>query len=96
MVEAECPRIAKHGGSHPLRLHNRELPMPNRLNLVAWIEPQGDRYIAAFVSEKTRWLRAPATRLFRAAQEARSWVEQEAAALGGVPIVWVDSLGLGH
>ena len=56
--------------------------------LVAWIEPQGSHYVAAYVSAKTRWLRDPATRLFSAAQEARRWVEQEAAALGGVPIVW--------
>ena len=39
--------------------------------LVAWIEPQGSHYVAAYVSAKTRWLRDPATRLFSAAQEAR-------------------------
>jgi hypothetical protein len=56
--------------------------------LVAWIEPQGSRYVAAFVSAKTRWFRDPASRLFSAVEEARRWVEQEAAALGGVPVVW--------
>ena len=67
--------------------------MPNRRTLVAWIEPKGDHYTAAFVSEKTRWLREPATRVFGAAHDARSWVEQEAAALGGVPVVWEDPTG---
>jgi hypothetical protein len=56
--------------------------------LVAWIEPKDGHYVAAFVSAKTRWLRDPATRLFSAVEEARRWVGQEAAALGGVPVVW--------
>ena len=56
--------------------------------LVAWIEPKGSHYVAAFVSVKTRWFRDPATRLFSAVEEARRWVEQEAAALGGVPVIW--------
>ena len=56
--------------------------------LVAWIEPKDGHYVAAFVSAKTRWLRDPATRLFSAVEEARRWVEQQAAALGGVPVVW--------
>jgi hypothetical protein len=56
--------------------------------LVAWIEPKGSHYLAAFVSEKARWFRYPATRLFSAIEEARRWVEQEAAALGGIPVVW--------
>jgi hypothetical protein len=56
--------------------------------LVAWIEPKGCHYMATFVSAKTRWLRDPATRLFSAVEEARRWVEQEAAALGCVPVVW--------
>jgi hypothetical protein len=29
-------------------------------------------------------------RLFTSAHDARGWVEQEAAALGGVPIAWVN------
>jgi hypothetical protein len=56
--------------------------------LVAWIEPKGSHYMAAFVSAKTRWFRDPATRFFSAAEEARRWVEQEAAALGGARVVW--------
>jgi hypothetical protein len=61
--------------------------MPGR-GLVAWIEDQGSYYVAAFVSTRTRWLRDPATAIFGAVEEARRWVEQEAAALGGVPVVW--------
>jgi hypothetical protein len=60
----------------------------SRRDLVAWIEPKGSHFVAAFVSARTRWLRDPATRLFSAVEEARGWVEQEAAALGGVPVVW--------
>ena len=56
--------------------------------LVAWIECKGSQYVAAFVSARTRWFRDPATALFNAVEEARHWVEQEAAALGGVPIIW--------
>jgi hypothetical protein len=56
--------------------------------LVAWIEPKGSHYMAAFVSGRTRWFRDPATRLFSAVEEARRWVEQEGAALGGVSVVW--------
>src|SRR5215469_4369662 len=64
-----------------------ETPM-SRHGLVAWIEPKGSHYVAAFVSAQTRWFRDPATRLFSAVEEARRWVEQEAAALGGVPVIW--------
>jgi len=56
--------------------------------LVAWIEPKGSHYVAAFVSAKTRSLRDPATRLFSTVEEGRRWVEQEATALGGVPVAW--------
>jgi hypothetical protein len=64
--------------------------MSHRHGFVAWIEPKDGHYAAAFVSGVTRGLRAPATRLFRSNCEARGWVEQEAAALGGVPVAWVD------
>jgi hypothetical protein len=50
--------------------------------LVAWIEPQGSHYVAAYVSAKTRWLRDPATRLFSAAQEARRWVGARGSRVG--------------
>jgi hypothetical protein len=62
----------------------------NRHRVVAWIELKDGHCEAAFISEATRWLRAPAVHLFSSVREARGWVEQEAAALGGVPIAWVD------
>jgi hypothetical protein len=34
--------------------------------------------------------RLPATRLFASLDEARRWVDDEARALGGVPVEWVD------
>jgi hypothetical protein len=58
--------------------------------LVAWIEPKDGHWAAAIISEATRWLRAPAIRLFSSVHEAHGWIEQEAAALGGVPVAWVD------
>ena len=64
--------------------------MPNYHRLVAWIEPKGGRWAAAFISEGSRWLRAPAMRLFSSVRDARSWVGQEAAALGGIPVSWVN------
>ena len=60
----------------------------SRHGLVAWIEPDGSHYVAAFVSAKTRWFRDPATRRFSGVEEARRWVEEEAAALGDVPVIW--------
>jgi hypothetical protein len=64
--------------------------MPHRQGFVAWVEPKEGHCAAALVSWATMGLRAPATRLCKSVHEARSWVEQEAAALGGVPIAWVD------
>jgi hypothetical protein len=58
--------------------------------LVAWIEPKDGHWAAASISEATRWLRAPAIRHFSSVHEARGWVEQEAAALGGIPVAWVN------
>ena len=58
--------------------------------LVGWIEPKDGHWAAAFISEATRWLRAPAIRLFSSVHEARGWVEREAAALGGIPVAWVN------
>ena len=59
--------------------------------LLAWIEPRnGDReYTAAFVSFLTVSQRAPATRRCGSVDEARQWVEREAAAFG-VPVEWTD------
>jgi hypothetical protein len=59
--------------------------------LLAWIEPRngGRDYTAAFVSVLTATRRAPATRRCASADEARQWVEREAAAFG-VPVEWTD------
>ena len=59
--------------------------------LLAWIEPRnGDReYTAAFVSFLTASQRAPGTRRCGSVDEARQWVEREAAAFG-VPVEWTD------
>jgi len=59
--------------------------------LLAWIEPRiGDSdYAAAFVSFLTASQRSPATRRCASADEARQWVEREAATFG-VPVEWTD------
>ncbi|MGC1410164.1 MAG: hypothetical protein WA864_14635 [Acetobacteraceae bacterium] len=58
--------------------------------LLAWIEPgSGQEFQAAFVSEAMALRRRPATRRCASPDEARQWVEGEAAALG-VPVEWTD------
>jgi hypothetical protein len=61
------------------------------IGLLAWIEPRsGDpAYTAAFVSIPTASRRAPATGSCAWREEAREWVEVQAAALS-VPIEWTD------
>jgi len=58
--------------------------------LLAWIRPQYDQqcYKAAFVSAATP-NRIPATQYCVSHQEAKRWVEREAAALR-VPVHWTD------
>ena len=59
--------------------------------LLAWVSTRGsDIYVGAFVGEDAvvRAARAPATRLFGTQDDARRWVEDEAAALG-LPVKWV-------
>ena len=66
-------------------------------NLLAWIEARGaDTYIGAIVGEgavadRQRCFagRAPATQLCGSPDEARRWVENEAAALD-LPVKWID------
>jgi hypothetical protein len=67
-----------------------EQDMPSG-KLLAWIEPRGgDReFTAAFVSAPTAERRAPATYSCASLNEAREWVEVQAAALG-VPVEWTD------
>ena len=64
--------------------------MPDN-KLLAWIEPRnGDQeFTAAFVSVPTASRRAPATYSCASPDEAREWVEVQAAALG-VPVEWTD------
>jgi hypothetical protein len=64
--------------------------MPASAKLLAWIVSQGGhQFTAAFVAALAP-RRRPATRRCASMEEARRWVEQEAEALGGVPIAWTD------
>jgi hypothetical protein len=58
--------------------------MPSH-RLLAWIEPKDDHYTAALVTAAAH--RLPATRDCGSVEEARAWVESEAAALH-VPVIW--------
>jgi hypothetical protein len=62
--------------------------MPAGAKLLAWVEPQNGKVIAAFVAALAS--RPPATRRCASVGEARQWVEREADALGGVPIEWTE------
>ena len=64
--------------------------MPDN-KLLAWIEPRSDdqEFTAAFVSVPTASRRAPATYRCASPDEAREWVEVQAAALG-IPVEWTD------
>ena len=63
--------------------------MPDN-KLLAWIEPRsGRKFTAAFVSIPTASRRAPATYSCASPDEAREWVEGQAAALG-IPVEWTD------
>jgi hypothetical protein len=62
--------------------------MPLTTKLLAWIEPHpDDGYLAAIVGGDASG-RAPATRVCRSPEEARQWVEAEAAAIGA-PVEWL-------
>ena len=57
--------------------------------LLAWIEPRGDHeYLAAFVGAPAASQRAPAVQLCSSRDDARHWVDGEAAALD-VTVEWV-------
>ena len=59
--------------------------------LFAWVEPRSrQEFVAAFVSAATASHRAPAVQQCPSLDEARHWVEREAAALGHVPVEWVS------
>jgi len=65
-------------------------------NLLAWIKPcSDDAFIAAFVGEDAAAGacqdfpgRAPATQLCSSSQQARRWIEEQAAALD-LPLRWL-------
>jgi len=71
--------------------------MTNSGSLLAWIESRNAvEYVGAFVGEDAargtpgqRPGRAPATQVCSSPDEARQWVEQQAAALA-VPVKWVS------
>jgi len=59
--------------------------------LLAWIEPRDDdAFLAAFVGKPAARQRAPAIRLCASTDEARQWVEREAAEFG-LPIEWITA-----
>jgi hypothetical protein len=64
------------------------MPWAKDDQLLAWIEPKGCRYTAAFVATAAI-RRQPATRDYSTAAEARQWVEHEAAILR-VPVHWAN------
>jgi len=56
--------------------------------LLAWLEPEDAAVKAAFVAAGSD--RPPATRRCGSPEEARQWVEDEAAAVG-VPVTWTEA-----
>lgn len=59
-----------------------------RLQLLAWIEPQGQNCLASFVAEAAARQRPPAVRRFASPDEARQWVMNEADAVRA-PVKWL-------
>lgn len=84
-----APRRPSELSVSPLLHHlltDCRMPLGDRL--FAWIEPRNtDGFMAALVGGGAQQ-RVPATQLFRSPDEARRWVEAEAAALG-VPVEWL-------
>ncbi|MEJ0015285.1 MAG: hypothetical protein WDN25_01730 [Acetobacteraceae bacterium] len=58
-------------------------------SLLAWIETRGGNAFLAAYNGACAHNREPATRLCGTTDEARSWLESEAKALG-LPITWVE------
>jgi hypothetical protein len=64
--------------------------MRQRSKLLAWVEPQrDDEVVAAFVGGAARQ-RVPATQVCASVEEAREWVEHEAAEFG-LPVEWLSA-----
>jgi hypothetical protein len=67
-------------------------------NLLAWITSRGsDEFVAALLGEgavpdayRGFWGRAPANKVCSSRDEARQWIEEQAAALD-LPIKWVSN-----
>jgi hypothetical protein len=62
--------------------------LPTDSKLLAWIAPRRDEFVAAIVGAAAASVRAPATQLCASHDEAKQWIENEAAAIGA-PIEWV-------
>jgi hypothetical protein len=68
-------------------------------SLLAWVKPSSDdQYVAAYVGEgavagayRNFPGRAPATQLCSSLDEARQWIEEEAAALE-LPVRWMSEI----
>ena len=64
--------------------------MPQRSKLLAWVEARRDEeFVAAFVGGAAT-KRAPATQICASPEEARQWIEDEAAEFG-LPVEWVNA-----
>ena len=69
--------------------------MPASNKFLAWIEPSdGREFLAAFVAAGTASRLKPATHRCASPDEARKWVEVQAAEFG-VPVEWADSFPAG-
>ena len=62
--------------------------MSSGSRLLAWIEPRGEAVWVAFVGALAIH-RTPATRVCASIEQARQWVEVEAASVG-LPIEWIS------
>jgi hypothetical protein len=63
--------------------------VPQSSKLLAWVEPHRDQeFVAAYVGGAAT-KRQPATQLCASPDDARQWVEHEAAALG-LAVAWVS------
>ena len=64
--------------------------MPQRSKLLAWVEPRNDEeFLAAFVGGAATE-RTPARQLCASPDEARQWIEHEAADFG-LPVEWLNA-----
>ena len=62
--------------------------MPQRGKMLAWVEPQSDdEFVAAFVGGAALQ-RVPAMQVCASPEEARAWIEHQAAEFG-LPVQWM-------